>query len=114
MAAQQGYLSLLTLPVEARRDVPPTFAELEASARSSGEGLLALARGEPSESLKVQIQTMDGYLVAPWVVIVQAINHATEHREQIKNMLSALGVKPPDIDGWRYAEVTKALIPIAT
>ncbi len=114
VAAQQGYLSLLTLPVEARRDVPPTFAELEASARSSGEGLLSLARGEPSEPLKAQIQTMDGYLVAPWVVMVQAINHATEHREQIKSMLSALDVIPPDIDGWRYGEVTKALVPIST
>ena len=49
----------------------------------------------------------------PWVVMVQAINHATEHREQIKSMLSALGVTPPDIDGWSYAEVTKALVPIS-
>jgi uncharacterized damage-inducible protein DinB len=29
--------------------------------------------------------------------MVQSINHATEHREQIKSMLSALGVTPPDI-----------------
>ena len=50
----------------------------------------------------------------PWVVMVQAINHATEHREQIKSMLSALGVTPPSIDGWDYGEVTNALIPIST
>lgn len=35
-----------------------------------------------------------------WVIIVQAINPATEHREQIKSMLSTLGVTPPRIDGW--------------
>jgi uncharacterized damage-inducible protein DinB len=41
------------------------------------------------------------------------INHATEHREQIKSMLSALNVEPPNIDGWDYAEVNDALIPIS-
>jgi uncharacterized damage-inducible protein DinB len=44
--------------------------------------------------------------------MVQIINHATEHREQIKSMLSALGVTPPDIDGWDYGASTNALIPI--
>jgi uncharacterized damage-inducible protein DinB len=114
VAAQQRYLSLLTMPIEARRDAAPAFAELQQAARSSGEGLLALARDEPSKQLKTQLQTTDGYFVEPWVVMVQAINHATEHREQINSMLSALGVTPPDLDGWSYGEVTQALIPIST
>ena len=112
VASQQGYLSLLTLPVEVRLDIPPTFAELQASASKSGEGLLALARGE-QKPLKSQLQTKDGFYTEPWVVILQIINHATEHREQIKSMLSALGVTPPDIDGWDYGEATNALIPIS-
>ncbi len=114
VAAQQGYLSLLTLPVEARDRVRPAFAELQESARLSGEGLLALVRAEPSERLKSQLRTMDGYFVDPWVVMVQIINHATEHREQIKSMLSALGVTPPELDGWSYGEVTNALTPVST
>ncbi len=114
VASQQGYLSLLTLPVEARSHAPLAFAELQKSASISGEGLLALARDEPSQPLKTQLQTTDGYFVEPWVVMVQAINHATEHREQICSMLSALGVTPPDLDGWTYGEVTHALIPIST
>jgi uncharacterized damage-inducible protein DinB len=44
-------------------------------------------------------------------VLVQAIDHAAEHREQIKSMLSALGITPPDIDGWSYGEVAGALRP---
>jgi uncharacterized damage-inducible protein DinB len=76
--------------------------------------LLALAREESSRPLKDQLQTRDGYFVEPWVVMVQAINHATEHREQIKSMLSSLGVTPPDIDGWDYGLVTNALIPMST
>lgn len=112
VSSQQGYLSLLTVPVDKRHHVPPTFAELQESARNSGEGLLALVRDEPGKLPKSRLQTKDGYYVEPWVVFVQIINHATEHREQIKSMLSALGVTPPDIDGWSYGEVTNTLIPI--
>lgn len=112
VAAQHGYLSLLTLPVAARQKISPTFAELQESVQASGEGLLSLARDESRKPLAKQLQTRDEYLVEPWVVMVQVINHATEHREQIKSMLSSLGVTPPDIDGWDYGEVTKALIPM--
>jgi len=114
VASQQGYLSLLTLPVEARRKVSPTFSELQESARGSGAGLLALAGDKSGEHLKAQIHTTGGYIVEPWVVMVQVINHATEHREQINSMLSALGVTPLDLDGWTYGEVTNALIPVST
>ena len=114
VSAQRGYLALLTLPVETRPKTPPAFAELQESARMSGEGLLALVRDEPGQLPKTQLQTRDGYYVEPWVVIVQIINHATEHREQIKSMLSSLVVTPPNIDGWDYGEATNALIPIST
>jgi uncharacterized damage-inducible protein DinB len=78
----------------------------------SGEKLLALVR-DGSSIQKKRLQTRDGFYVAPWVLIVQIINHATEHREQIKSMLSALGVTPPSIDGWDYGEATNALVPIS-
>lgn len=113
VVSQQGYLSLLTLPVEARSRISLRFNELQESARSSGEGLLALIRDESEEYLKIQLQTTDGYRVDPWVVLVQVINHATEHREQIKSMLSVLGITPPDIDGWTYGEATGALVQLS-
>jgi uncharacterized damage-inducible protein DinB len=114
VSSQQSYLGTLTLPLEERpHSLTMDFAELRESAIKSGEGLLALASGE-QKPLSAQLQTRDGFLVEPWVVMLQVINHATEHREQIKSMLSALGVTPPDIDGWDYGEATKALIPIAT
>jgi uncharacterized damage-inducible protein DinB len=113
VSAQQGYLSLLTLPVDERPDVPPTFAELQESVNTSGEGLLSLVR-DMLDTLPNRLQTTDGYFVEPWVVMLQVINHATEHREQISSMLSALGVTPPDLDGWGYGEATNALIPIST
>ncbi len=112
VAGQQDYLSqLIGMEPRLNWQAPPTFAELQESASVSGEGLLALARDESSKSLKTKIQK-DGYAIEPWVVMVQVINHATEHREQIKSMLSSLGVTPPRLDGWAYGRVTNALIPI--
>ena len=112
VSSQRGYLSLLTLPVEMRLQPAPTITDLKESARISGEGLLALVRDDSSKFPRARLQTTDGFLVEPWVVLVQVINHATEHREQIKSMLSALGVTPPNIDGWDYGEATNALVPI--
>lgn len=112
VSSQQAYLSLLTLPVEARQKVPLEFADLRESAQKSGEGILELLR-ETAKLPKNRLQTTDGYYVEPWVVLVQIINHATEHREQINNMLSGLGITPPDLDGWGYGEFTNALVPIS-
>ncbi len=113
VSSQRGYLALLTRPVEERRQGAPKITDLKESLRMSGEGLLALIRDEPGKIPQARLQTTDGYYVEPWVVMLQVINHATEHREQIKSMLSALGVTPPNIDGWDYGEVTKTLIPIS-
>ena len=111
--SQQGYLLLLTMPVDNRLNAAPTFAEFQESARKSGEGLLALARGD-QKPFASRLQTTDGFYTEPWVVMLQVINHATEHREQIKSMLSALGVDTPNIDGWDYGEAGNALVPIST
>lgn len=113
VTSQRGYLALLTQPVEERPTTHLEFAELQESARLSGEGLLALAKGE-QKPFETRLKTRDGFYTEPWVVMLQIINHATEHREQIKSMLSALGVTPPDVDGWDYAIVTNALVPIST
>lgn len=112
VGSQAGYLLLLTLPVEERVRNRPPFAELQESARISGEGLLKLARGE-QQPLSSQLHTTDGYHVDPWVVMLQVINHATEHREQIKSMLTSLGITPPSIDGWDYGESVNALVPMS-
>jgi uncharacterized damage-inducible protein DinB len=34
--------------------------------------------------------------------LVQAINHATEHRTQIKTALTQAGISPPELDGWTW------------
>ena len=113
VSAQYGYLRLLSLPLEERKDrVTVEFADLHESLMTSGEKLLELARNV-SRLPESRLQTRDEYYVEPWVIMVQIINHATEHREQIKSMLTALSVTPPSIDGWDYGEATNALLPIS-
>ena len=110
VSSQYGYLRLLTLPLEERRDsVDVEFADIDKSLKHSGEWLLELAK-DTSKLPSTRIQSRNGYQFEPWVVMTQIINHATEHREQIKSMLTALGVTPPDIDGWSYGDTVNALV----
>lgn len=113
MESQQSYWTQLA-GVEPHFDWQnsPDFTELVWAAKLTGEGLLALAKDETGK-LSTTFQ-YDGYSIEPWVVMVQAINHSTEHREQIKSMLSALGITPPRIDGWMYGRINNALFELPT
>jgi uncharacterized damage-inducible protein DinB len=110
--SQQGYLALLT-GAERRFifETFPTFPELEDSARQSGEALITLVREDAIKIPGQRLRTRDNFMVEPWVVLLQVINHATEHREQINSMLNALGVTPPDMDGWSFGEHAHAMEP---
>jgi uncharacterized damage-inducible protein DinB len=110
--SQEDYLWMLT-----RFDHPPergpelTLAELQDVLVQSGGELVAIAQGVSADRLPVRIHLSDGYTVEPWVIITQVINHATEHREQIKSVLTSLGLEPPRMDGWVYGRQQEALIP---
>jgi uncharacterized damage-inducible protein DinB len=43
---------------------------------------------------------VDGESVPTAVILVQAINHATEHRSHVATILTQLGIQPPEMDGW--------------
>jgi uncharacterized damage-inducible protein DinB len=36
--------------------------------------------------------------------LAQAIHHGTDHRSQICTALTSLGIEPPEIDAWAYAD----------
>ena len=66
VGSQQGYLSLLTLPVEERFDVPPRHSASCRSPPASAEvGWCSWQETQPGKLLKSQLQTKDGYLVEP-------------------------------------------------
>ena len=84
-------------------DAPPlTMAEMAASLRTTGSGLIEWASRVNADDT-VQID-WDGTLrdVPKTIILTQVINHATEHRAQIMAILTQLGIQPPELDGWTY------------
>ena len=41
-------------------------------------------------------------LVPKTILLSQVLNHAGEHREQIKAIMTQIGVEPPDLQAWEY------------
>jgi len=81
-----------------------TWNEARERARQSGEALIANA--EDFDAARVLRGTRDGepYELPAIVPMLQAINHATEHRVHIAAILTQLGIEPPTLDGWQYGE----------
>ena len=86
------------------------FDTLRDLARWSGETLI----GAASEVDRAGHTSVDGLwhdepFDLPAVhFVIQAINHATEHRAQIKMILTQQGIEPPELDGWEYLPILTA------
>lgn len=79
-----------------------TMAEMIDSIRRTGGGLIEWA-GKVQAEDTVQIDWEGTPRDVPkTIILTQVINHATEHREQIKGLLTQLGIEPPDLQSWAY------------
>jgi uncharacterized damage-inducible protein DinB len=83
-------------------ETAPDLATLRDHARQSGEAFVAYA--EAVEGNPVLDVTWHGqsYEMPAALFLVQAINHATEHRSQIKIALTEAGITPPELDSWTW------------
>ncbi len=105
-AAEEGYIRIfmgqqLTEPLR-EGDAFPGFDELRRRARRSGESLLAIVEQfDPEQLLRL---AYDGrfYDVPAILVLIQAINHATDHHSQVTTMLSQQGITLPELNSWAY------------
>jgi uncharacterized damage-inducible protein DinB len=103
--AEQSYFSRISTgqPYPRQEDGQPmTIADMIDSLRTTGEGLIEWAS-------RVQVEdtvTLDwGGIpreVPKTIILAQVINHATEHREQVKGILTELGIEPSDLQSWAY------------
>jgi uncharacterized damage-inducible protein DinB len=105
VTSEQSYFSRISTGQPRRRpaDAPPmTIAEMLESLRATGAGLIEWATKVQADDT-VQLD-WDGAPrdVPKTIILTQAINHATEHREQIKAIMTQLGIEPPDLQGWAY------------
>jgi uncharacterized damage-inducible protein DinB len=105
VTSEQSYFSRISTGKRYERpenETPMTFPEMADSLRTTGAGLIEWAsKVQADDTVKVD---WDGTPrdVPKTILLTQVINHATEHREQIKATLTELGIEPPDLQGWQY------------
>ncbi|EFH84460.1 DinB family protein [Ktedonobacter racemifer] len=105
-AAEERYTFLLTgqrSEPELSEEAPFVgFNELQQRACKTGEALIALAEdGEENQVIHLFYDEQD-HEVPAFIVLIQALNHATDHRSQIATLLSLQGMSLPQLDGWSY------------
>lgn len=61
---------------------------------------------QPLDATKLIILNQGAYEAEQSVLVVQALHHGNIHREQICAILTGLGIQPPDVQAWAYAEAT--------
>jgi uncharacterized damage-inducible protein DinB len=105
--AQEGYAARFHGTERGERlteDPFPGFDHLAASFER-GNSLLEDAAGLMADDHRVEVSGDDppGTWTMPRsLLLLQAVNHGTEHRSQVATILTQLDVEPPDMDGWTY------------
>jgi uncharacterized damage-inducible protein DinB len=82
----------------------PGFEVLKEAARWTGDELPLLALSAREDTLVQESESQWRCEYKLNSLMVQAINHATEHRTQIATIITQLGMEPPDMSGWRFME----------
>ena len=82
-----------------QNDPFPGVDELLEVVRETGARLLAKVESLDPDAT---IERDPGEMIPASVILVQAINHATEHRAHATTILTQLGIVPPAIDGWEH------------
>lgn len=107
--SEQSYFSRIRTGQGYRRpsDAPPmSFPEMAEALKTTGEGLIEWApKVQAGDTVWVDWEGTPRE-VPKTVILTQVINHATEHREQIKAMLTMLGIEPPDLQSWAFFDET--------
>lgn len=109
LAAEEGYVQSFTgIPPTSRLDeltTFPGFDELRRRAEKSGKELITIAEKRDLS----QIFYLDGgtYESPAFIVLIQAINHAVDHRSQIATLLSQQNIEPPGLDAWSYNDAMR-------
>jgi uncharacterized damage-inducible protein DinB len=110
--SEENYVAMLTgewpeRPLNSAAEAPP-LDELRERARASGERLVELADSIPPDRLLRGTYRGEAYSVRAVYVLLQAINHATEHRAHVSTIVSQQGLAVSEMDGWTYAREREA------
>lgn len=110
IGAQERYVTALAgagpVTVFREREPFPGIGALADAAQASSAALVALAAQAQPGATVTTTHRGEAFTLPVWLLLVQAINHATEHRAQVAAILTQLGIEPPGMDGWTYHEAT--------
>jgi uncharacterized damage-inducible protein DinB len=107
-SAEEGYVGDITgTSPTPRLEEFPTFAgfdELRRRAERSGKELITIAK---QRDMSQVLHLPDDYDAQCVIVMIQALNHAIDHRSQIATLLSQQDIELPRLDGWGYNNATR-------
>ena len=107
VGADCGYLSTVTGGLvaridEARMDLPALRAVME---RNGAAWSTFVARDVDPDVILVRRRDDGSEVRAPLGIrLAQALHHGSDHRSQVCTALTTLGIEPPWIDAWAFAE----------
>jgi len=105
-SAEGGYVFRLTgQPRPLVHDDPfPGVDRISEILERTGAALEEVAAGLNQEKT-IEVNRPEGAVTIPaFVILLQAVNHATDHRSHIATILTQLGIEPPGLDLWDYNE----------
>jgi uncharacterized damage-inducible protein DinB len=80
----------------------PGFQVLRQRLRESGEALRDLCTQFDGSELMMAARRGAPFHVRSAMLLMQVINHSTEHRSQVNTILTQIGVAPAPVDVWTY------------
>jgi len=108
VGADGGYLHLLTdgKVAELADEEHASVADLQAAMPAFREGYASVLADDADLDAEIARHRDDGSTsYAPLSIrLAQAVQHGTDHRSQISTALTTLGIEPPDLDMWAYAD----------
>ncbi len=115
--AQIGYAARFLATERPERLPEDPFPGFEAVEErfAMGNAQLEEAASRADEGHEVQVTGDDPpgtWRMPAALLLLQAVNHGTEHRSQVATILTQLGMVPPEMDGWTYFEESGQLIPV--
>jgi uncharacterized damage-inducible protein DinB len=108
LSSEEGYARHVTgkIPSPTLKEFTtfPGFDELQRRAKMSGQSLIEAAEQKDLD----RILSLDGgtYECQAMIVMMEAIQHAIDHRSQIATLLSQQHIELPYLDAWSYNDAT--------
>lgn len=109
VGADAGYLALLTegrvAAIDEEEEKRLELGQLRTISATHGPAWTELLATNPDPDAPITRHREDGDSVAPvGIRLAQAVHHGTDHRSQVCTALTSLGMEPPEIDVWSYAD----------